>query len=320
MRQLLHRLGGHAWTIAPTLRHRVAPGKIPPSVAWQTHIDEPDVGDVLIRGRYSRGGADTLVVAVHGLGGSPESAYLVPIVREAARRGWSSLRLALRGTGGVGTDFYHAGLTADVHAALADPAFAHYPRIFVVGFSLGGHIALSVAADRARDARIGAVAAVCPPIDLGAGATELDRPAQTVYREYILRELRALYRGVSRVAPVPTPWSRIRLVRSIREWDALTIVPRFGFRDIDDYYTSMSIAHRMHELALPALMVHSRHDPIALPHTVYPALTGAPPHFEAHWSDGAGHVFFPPRLDLGLPGELGLGAQVAGWLDARAAG
>ncbi len=315
MRRPLDRVLGHAWTILPTLRHELSPIPLPESTAWSTVSMDPDVGPIVVRGQYVRADGDTLVISVHGLGGSPDSAYHTPIVLAAAERGWSSLRLALRGTEGIGNDFYHAGLTADLKIALGDATFAGYTRVFVVGFSLGGHITMCLATEADTDSRVTAVAAVCPPIDLAAGATRLDEPAQFVYRHYILAELRALYHGVLQTAPVPTPWSRIRMVRRIREWDALTIVPRFGFEDVDDYYRQMSMANRFGDLRLPTLMVHSNDDPVVIPATVYPVIAGAPDCFEARWFDGAGHVFFPPSFDLGVPGARGLGPQVLSWLD-----
>lgn len=316
MRRHLDRFAGHAWTILPTLRHRVSPIPIPRAVPWAVDVDDPDVGGVTIRGQYAQtAGADTLVVLIHGLGGSPDSGYLAPLAQAAGTRGWSSLRLALRGTDGIGNDFYHAGLTDDVEIALADEAFADYSRIFVVGFSLGGHIAMCVSTLPNLDERVRAVAAVCPPVDLGEGARLLDAPSQTVYRNYILSELRALYRGVAATTDVPTPWSRIKLVRHIREWDALTIVPRFGFENVDHYYSSQSVANRIDTLRLPTLMVHSHDDPVVIPETVYPMTKGPTPQLDVHWFDGAGHVYFPPSLDLGVSGPRGLGPQVLSWLE-----
>lgn len=317
MRRTLDKLTGHAWTIGPTLRHRVRPFPVPHSVDWSTTVTDPEVGDVVVRGKYAQSTGSTLIIIVHGLGGRPNSAYLAPIAQACAARGWSSLRLALRGTEGIGNDFYHAGLTADVKIALSDAAFAKYERVFVVGFSLGGHIAMCLATEPDTDTRVRAVAAVCPPVDLAAGAQMLDEPAQMIYRRHILGELRALYRGVARTADVPTPWSRVKLVRSIREWDALTIVPRFGFDNVEHYYASMAMANRICDISRPTLMVHSHDDPVVIPATIYPVIETAPPCFEARWIDGAGHVFFPPWLNLDQPGDRGLGPQVLTWLDAH---
>ena len=317
MKHRLNQLSGHAWTILPTLRHLVSPLPVPAARAWQTTVHDARMGAVTVRGLYAEvPGADTLLLLVHGLGGSPSSGYLYPLAQAAGERGWSSMRVALRGSEGIGNDFYHAGFTGDLAEVLAHPDFADYSRVFVVGFSLGGHITMCFAADPTRDERVRAVAAVCPPVDLAAGARGLDSPSQLVYRHHILGELKALYREFAKTAAyVPTPWERVKATRKIREWDALTIVPRFGFEDVDDYYRSVGLVHRVDKISIPTLFVHSHHDPVVLPQTIYETLERAPSLVEPHWFDGAGHVFFPPNVDLGVAGPLGLGPQTLTWLD-----
>jgi predicted alpha/beta-fold hydrolase len=301
-------------TVLPTLRHRIAPIPTPAAREWST-IAATDAGPVTIRGLYVPRESSTLVIVIHGLGGNPESGYLAPIVNAAEDYGWSTLRIALRGSEGIGGDFYHAGLTEDVKIALAAPEFEAYERVFVVGFSLGGHIALRLTTEEV-DPRVAGVAAVCPPIDLRAGVAAIDSPSRFVYRQYVLRELREMYRRLARTTDVPTPIDRVRRVRTLREWDAVTVVPRFGFTDVDDYYDTAGIAGRIDQIALPALMVHSPHDPMIPPSTVEPVLRRASDLFEARWVEGAGHVFFPGDVDLGLDAPTGLGPQVIKWLES----
>ena len=90
-------LAGHFWTIAPNLRHRLLPRPAPTSQAWSTTLVDPRLGPVTLRGALAPGASDGLVVLVHGLGGAPESQYMVQAARAAARLGLGSLRLALRG-------------------------------------------------------------------------------------------------------------------------------------------------------------------------------------------------------------------------------
>ena len=95
----------------------------------------------------------------------PESRYARVGAGEALAAGMSCLRLNLRGADLEGEDFYHAGLTADLHAALADPALERYERVHLLGYSLGGHVVLRWATE-SGDARVRSVAAICPPLDL----------------------------------------------------------------------------------------------------------------------------------------------------------
>ncbi|MCB9568080.1 MAG: alpha/beta fold hydrolase [Myxococcales bacterium] len=309
------KLAGHLWTIGPNLRHRLRPHEAPPSTPWSTEVDDPKLGPVRLRGQLSRGDPTTLVVLVHGLGGSPDSSYIIKAAQAAARAGVSSLRLALRGADRSGEDFYHAGLTVDLEAALASPALAGFSRVFLLGFSLGGHVSLRYGL-APSDPRVRAIASVCAPLDLHAGCAAIDAPRAWTYRRYLLRGLLEIYREVAQRRPVPTPVPLAAAARTMREWDRLTIVPRFGFASTADYYTSMSVGPRLGELALPALVVAAEHDPMVPASTLRPTLAAAPPQVTVRWVDRGGHVGFPRSADLGLaPGEVV--DQALAWLLAR---
>lgn len=307
---------GHFWTIGPNLRHRLAPRAAPASEPWSTSLDDPKIGSVRLTGLLARApAARGLVVLVHGLGGALDSQYLVKAARAAADAGMDSLRLALRGADRSGEDFYHAGLVDDLAAALRSPALADYRRIFVLGFSLGGHMVLRWAL-APGDPRVRAVASVCAPLDLSAGCAAIDRPGAGLYREHVLGGLREIYAAVAARRPVPTPLPAVAEVRTIRAWDRLAIVPRFGFCSVDDYHGSQSVGPRLRELELPSLIVAAAADPMIPADTVAPALRGLPRHVVARWAAG-GHVGFPGGLDLGLGGPPGLERQILAWMDRQ---
>lgn len=312
-------VSGHLWTIAPALRHRFRPRRAPASQPWSTELDDEVVGTLRVHGRYrANPGADTLVVLVHGLGGHAESGYLIDAAIAAEAAGRSCLRLSLRGSAGSGEDIYHSGLTADVHAALGDPRFRGYQKIWIMGFSLGGHVALSLATEPVLDPRVRAVAAVCPPLDLGAVQAWLDAPAQKIYREYILRELRRIYAQVAARGRAPTPARLVRRARTLYDWDSMTVVPRFGFRDAPDYYASMSVGARLHALRIPALLVASKNDPMIPGRQIPGLLADLPANLAIYHLDEGGHVFFPPTLNFGCGQAYGVAAQALHWLDAHA--
>src|SRR5690554_331967 len=312
-------LSGHLWTIAPTLRHRFRPRRAPESVPWTTVLEDEVMGPLRLHGRYrAHPGANTLVILVHGLGGHAESAYLIDAAIAAEAAGRSCLRLCLRGSAGSGEDIYHSGLTADVHAALRDPKFGGYQKIWILGFSLGGHVALSVATEEVCDPRVRGVAAVCPPLDLGAVQAWLDAPGRKIYREYILRELRRIYAQVDARGRAPTPTKLVRRARTLYDWDSMTVVPRFGFQDAQDYYASMSVGARLHALRIPALLLASKNDPMIPGRQIPALLADLPANLSIYHLDQGGHVFFPPGLNVGLGPAQGVAAQALDWLDAHA--
>lgn len=292
--------------VASTLR----PPRVPAADTWRGVVDDPRRGAVGLTGRLTRHGGD-LVVVVHGLGGHPDADYVRRAAAAAHRAGASTLRLALRGADRAGHDYYHAALTADLHAALASPALADYGRVFVVGFSLGGHMTLRAATEAQLDPRVVAVCAVCPPLDLAACQLHIDRRSLAVYRRHVLQGLKAIYAGVAARGAVPVTPRRARRITTILEWDDLVVAPRHGFDDAADYYARSSAGPRLGDLRCPALVVAAAHDPMIPIASCRPFL-GAP-RVTARVSRSGGHVAFPRGLHLGLGDSPGLMGQVLDW-------
>jgi len=296
-RRFSERLAGHAWTIGPALAAYVAPPPAPPAAAFETAVPDPILGAVRLTGRISHHeSSDTLVLIVHGLAGDATSPYCAAAARAARAAGYASLRLSLRGADHSGEDILHGGITQDLWAALAAPEVARYRRIFLLGYSVGGHVALRAAIE-CKDPRLCAAAAICPPLDLNAATKAFDHPARAIYRRHIFAGLNKAYAAAAARKRVCTPVEAVVSARSCRERDALTVVPRFGFRNADDYYECESAGPRLHRLRIPALVITTRHDPIIPAETLVPTLENASPAFSIAWIERGGHIYGPHRLE-----------------------
>lgn len=296
------------------------PTEPPVSQRWSTTLSDPEVGEVVLSGRLSLpAGTRDLVVLIHGLGGSSESGYMMSSARAADALGLASLRLNLRGADGENGDFYHGGLTADLHAAVSSLSGLGLERILVLGFSLGGHVALRFATE-VSEPKVSALAAVCSPLDLAAGVDAIDRALMAPYRAYVLRRLKANYERTASFGKVPTPPDRLRRVRTLRQWDSLTVVPRFGFDDADDYYSRASAGPVLNRLRRPAMLLAAENDPMIPPASIRPTLAAVREpdavnrFLTVRWLRRGGHLGFPKRLDLGLTGPTGMESQILLWL------
>lgn len=303
----------HAWTIGPSLWHRWA-SPAPMAEAWSTTLEDPQRGAITLRGELRReADPEACLVVVHGLGGAIDRPYCFTAANAAHRAGMSCLRLGLRGADRRGEDFYHAGLHADIAAAVASPALAAYKRIYVLGYSLGGHVSLRYALD-ARDPRVRAVAAVCAPLDLDRSATHIDSLRSFIYRRHVLDGLNEIYNAVAARGAVPTPIAQVAQARRIRDWDELTVVPRFGFGSVANYYASMSAGPELHALRVPCLLVQSTFDPMVPPWTYELHLARKHPLLEVRRISAGGHVSFP-RVSLHGDGPPALlEDQLLAWL------
>ena len=186
---------------------------------------------------------------------------------------------------------------------LADPQWDCVEQIYLIGFSLGGNVAIRAAHEKV-DPRIKAVAAICPPLDLAQSQVHIDGPSLPVYRRSVLRALIENYPRVSQSAlrhglALP-PEERIKSVQTIREWDELTIVPRFQFRSVEEYYRTQSSGPLLAEMTTPTLVVASATDPMIPAEALRTHLLNASPAVSGAWIHRGGHVFFPPGATIGV--------------------
>jgi predicted alpha/beta-fold hydrolase len=324
---------GHVYTVAARLAAAVVPPPEPPSRPWSLVVEDPVVGPVRLSGLLSGpppGAPEDAparprpgVLVVHGLGGSAESHYARRAAAAAVTAGWTCLRLNLRGADLAGEDIYHAGLTSDLHAALASPELAGCASLAALGFSLGGHLVLRMATEAVQP-RLAAVAAVAAPLALAPCADLIDRPSSAVYRAYLLANLRRAYAAVAARRPVPVPVAAARRLRRIHDWDEAIVAPRHGFAGATDYYERASVAPRLGELRVPTLLVAAEDDPIVPVAAVLPVLTGpggVPARLTVRWLTHGGHLGTYGGADLGLDSGLPPGArwegQLLAWLAAR---
>jgi uncharacterized protein len=294
-------LAAHFWTVAPRLRHAVRPVRCPETTPFALTVPDPALGPVQLTGKLRTvPGSDELLVVIHGLGGCADSHYMPRAALAAEAAGLSSLRFNMRGSDRRGEDIYHAALTGDLHAAFALPAFAAYRRIYLLGYSVGGHVVLRYATE-AGDPRVAAAAAVCPPLDLAASSAAFDRPAVWLYRHYVLGNLKGLYAQVAARRRMPLSAGEAARLRTLREWDDRVVAPRHGFAGAADYYQRASVGPRLGELRVPALVLAAQGDPMIPAATLRPILDRPHPGLTVRWLDRGGHVAFPSRSALEWP-------------------
>ena len=207
------------------------------------------------------------IIIVHGLEGSSESQYMLGVTEKALAAGMNVIRYNQRNCGGtdaLAPVLYHSGLSNDV-AAVAREVIARdgVSRLALVGFSMGGNIVLKLAGEWGAQAppQFRAVAVCCPAIDLATSADTLHEPANRIYEKYFLWALRRRMLQKARLFPDHFDVSRLRGLRSLREFDDKVTAYYCGFTGVDDYYDRASAAHVVERIAVPALVLHAANDP-----------------------------------------------------------
>jgi len=256
--------GGHRQTIASFFlprRFNLAPSEerlieVEPGIQVMCHC----------HWQADRRGALTVIV-LHGLEGSSDSQYMLGVAEKGMAAGMNVVRMNQRTCGGtdwLAPTLYHSGRSADV-AAVANHLIAKdgISRLALCGFSMGGNIVLKTAGEWGSDgpAQFRAVAAICPALDLAVSADALHRPANRLYEQYFLWKLKARMRNKARCFPGEYDLSRLRGLKSLRDFDDKVTAYYSGFNGASDYYARAAAANVLDKIARPAFILYAKNDP-----------------------------------------------------------
>lgn len=301
------RCAGHWWTVAPAAKGWLPTSASPAAVDVSIPVVDDLFGATWLSGSFGDcAGAEDAVVLVHGLGSSRQARCVVRAAGALQRRGFATLAVDLRGADRRGGGFYHVAQVEDLLAVCRAPELRRFARVFVLGFSMGGHLAIHFAATDGEP-RLCGVASLCSPLDLAATQQHNDAPRQVVYRHYVLRGLKQIYGAVAnRHDNVPSPNADVQRCRTFFDWDRLAIAPRYGFDSPEAFYRERSAARSIPDLRVETILVMAAHDPIIPPWVTVPHASAAPTgRLHLRVLPRGGHLEFPRGQSLGLPGAGG---------------
>jgi predicted alpha/beta-fold hydrolase len=232
------------------------------------------------------------IVFLHGLEGSADAGYIASFAQQALERGFGVHRLNMRTCGGteaLSETMYHSGLTGDPRFILDHLAGRNLGPRFVVGFSLGGNVALKLAGELGANDLVAVVCAISAPIHLATCVRAIDKPANILYARRFLSRLRERVRRKSALSPQIYSTVGLDKVGSIWEFDDQFTAPLFGFGDAANYYATQSAGNFLASIRIPTLVIAAQDDPL-VPFEIYgheafsrnPALTLVSPRHGGH--------------------------------------
>ncbi|MBV8867643.1 MAG: alpha/beta fold hydrolase, partial [Acidobacteriaceae bacterium] len=240
-----------------------------PSVRKQYRID--DQTSVVAFEHQPRGKSLGQIVLLHGLEGSADAGYLASFSQEALTRGFGVHRLNMRTCGGTEDlceTMYHSGLTGDTRYVLEELKGRGLGPLFLVGFSLGGNVALKLAGELGQTHLLTGVIAISTPIDLAESVRTIDKPSNFLYVRRFLDRLRSRVRRKSRISPDLYNEDGLEEVKSIWEFDDRFTAPLFGFGTAANYYATQSAINFLPAIRIPTLIITAKDDPL-VPFEIY---------------------------------------------------
>jgi predicted alpha/beta-fold hydrolase len=206
---------------------------------------------------------------LHGLEGSSKAPYAVGLGRALAAEGFEVCLLNYRGCSGEPNRLprsYHVGESSDVRAAMEHLRATRAGRPFVLaGFSTGANLVMKLLGELGKDApaELRGGVSVSAPFDLARCAKHLDRPAGFVYREWLLRTMRA--KAMAKIerfgAQFKPSVADVRSARTFAAYDQLITAPVHGFASAEAYWEHSSGGRYLGSVARPLLVVTSADDP-----------------------------------------------------------
>ena len=220
----------------------------------------------LCRWQSNRTEHPTLVMW-HGMEGSTASAYMLSTADKAFRSGLNVIRVNFRNCGGtehLSPTLYHAGLTSDLRAVIAELiARDHLARLCIAGFSLGGNMALKLAGEYGDNPppEVKAVVAISPSVNLRLSTSLMAQRRNWIYQQDFLRRLKNRIKVKEKLFPDLYDSIGLKGVRSIEQFDNSYVAPHFGFADANDYYAKASSLPFISRIRIPTLIIHAEDDP-----------------------------------------------------------
>jgi len=256
---------------------------------------------------YERAGDGEVVAFVPTLGyGAWQWSWQYPAVAGP----FEAVAVALRASGGSPADRPDGPadardvrtLAADLEAVLADVGAR---RAHLVGFGLGGHVALEHAAryDRARSLTL---------IASTPGAPEADPPSGVVERLQAPRDDPAALRAT--LEPVLSPAFRAAhpdVLEGVADWRAGEDADRAGWEAQAPAFETWERDWPPHEVTQPTLVVHGTADEVVPPSNAA-TLADLLPRCECERLEDAGHLVTVER-------SRPLNDRLLGFLDAQSA-
>ena len=238
------------------------------------------------------------LLALHGLNGSSDAHYMRGLAVKAFASGMNVVRLNQRNCGNtehLSAGLFHSGLTADARHVIEELSDVDG----ITAHRGGGLLARRQSRAQARR-RIRRPSASISARGRGRVADSRNQRVRPgtwsvraiLYEWNFVRDLKRRIRRKAQLRPGAFDLTKLKRVRTVREFDEEYTAPHFGFLNAEDYYHRASAMRVIDRVRVPALIITSEDDPF-VPAAPFrdPKVTGNP-HITLHLCEHGGHCGF----------------------------
>ena len=283
----------HAATIWASLIRRW----IPRLNFERERVDTPD-GDFLDLD-WKKVGSKKLILILAGLEGKSNSLYSRAAIKYFNQEGWDALAMNYRGCSGEPNRMlrgYHMGASGDVKFTVEHVLKNYdYDEIVILGYSLGGNLALKYLGEEGDNLppQVKATVSFSVPMDIKRSDERLNRWYNWHYLKWFMMPLN--YKANQKKRQYPEALKNYRgffMSGNFVYFDTNFTAPANGYDDVETYWKASSCIPHLKNIKVPALVVSSTNDTF-ISETCYPiAAAERNPFLFLEMPNSGGHCGF----------------------------
>ena len=216
---------------------------------------------------WSKKGSKKLVIVLAGLEGKSRSMYARSSIKHFNDQGWDALGLNYRGCSGAPNRLlkgYHMGASEDVKTVVEYALQQYdYEEIVLIGFSLGGNLALKYLGEENSNLpqQIKSAVVISAPMDLQASEERMNRWYNWHYVKWFMLTLNWKANRKKRQYP-----KQLASYRGFFMWgnfiyfDTHFTAPANGFASVQDYWAQSSCRPYLAKINIPTLIIAAKND------------------------------------------------------------
>jgi len=237
-----------------------------------------------------------LILILAGLEGKSSSLYSRAIIRYFNQQGWDAVGMNYRGCSGEPNNLlkgYHMGASDDVAASL-EHIISHYDYedIILVGYSLGGNLALKYLGEKgsAVPPQVKGSVSFSVPMELEKSNERLNRWYNWHYLKWFMFTLN--YKANQKKKQYPEALKNFRgffMSGNFTNFDTHFTAPANGYDNVQDYWAASSAKPVLHQIEVPSLVINSMNDTFITDHCFPHEAAEANQHLYLEIAQKGGH-------------------------------